>query len=176
MGIAIEEDESADLKRAEMYFAGAVKLEHDNPAYWVDYGSYLFKIGKSRAALRALRKAYAIDNTNSDIVGQVAETLRREGQDEEATKLLQASLFASHGADSIRRLWRSHQFALLHARQQQPDADLADLREVILPFRSAPTQGKYVDLGGRTIRIDPPETLKEPAARKPVPYKRPPKG
>src|SRR4029078_3984207 len=58
MGIAIEEDETADLKRAEMYFERAVELESDAAAYWVDFGSYLFKIAKTKDALRAIRKAY----------------------------------------------------------------------------------------------------------------------
>jgi len=177
MGIAIEEDDTADLKRAKMYFERAVDIESDNAAYWVDFGSYLFKIGQTKAALKAVRKAYALEPADADIIGEVAHILRREGHFQEATTKLRQSLFENHGAQVFRQLWQQHQFALIHAQQQEkkPKPFGCD-RPVILPFTPAPTSGKYREIGGKTIRFDPPEPMKEPTNKKPAPYKRPPKG
>src|SRR5437867_1285330 len=47
MGVAIDEDARTDRRRAEMYYARAVAIESDQPAWWADFGSYLFTIGKS---------------------------------------------------------------------------------------------------------------------------------
>jgi tetratricopeptide (TPR) repeat protein len=177
MGIAIEEDENADLKRAEKYFAEAVAIEPGNAAYWVDFASHLFKIGKSKQGLKAIRKAYDLATGDVDIVGDVAQVLRREGHETEATTKLRAALFASHGAAAFRQLWQQHQFALLHARQQEKVAkSRGNERPVILPFTPAPVQGKFVDLGGRTIRIDPAQSPDGPKKQEAAPYKRPPKG
>ena len=177
MAIAIEEDETADLKRAEQYFAQAVELEPESAAYWVDFGSYLFKIGKSKGALKAIRKAYALDPTDTDIVGEVASILRREGNYQEATTKLRAALFANHGAQAFRLLWQQHQFALIHAQQQEKKSKAFGYDQlVILPFTPAPSSGKYREIGGKTIRFDAPEPLKEPTNKTPTTYKRPPKG
>ena len=178
MAIAIEEDEAAQLKRAEMYFERAVELEPDNAAYWVDYGSYLFKIGNAKGGLKAIRKAYALDTSDADIVGQVAEVLRREEMYEEATTKLRAALFENHGAQSFRLLWQQHQFALIYSQQQKKRSSEMNSEDkaVLLPFAPAPSHGRFVELGGRTIRFDRPEPLKEPANNRPSPYRRPPKG
>ncbi len=176
MGIAIEEDEDTPLKRAEMYFEEAVKLEPDNAAYWIDFGSYLFKIGKVKNGLKAIRKAYNLASTDAEIVGEVAQVLRREGRYDEATTKLRAALFENHGAQAFRLLWQQHQFALIHARQQEKKSDMhGNDRPVFLPFKPAPTSGKYLEIGGKTIRFDQAEPLKEPVHQQPTPYKRPPK-
>jgi len=179
MAIAIEEDEDAELKDAEAYFDRAVELDPENSAYWVDFGSYLFKIGKAKEGLKAIRKAYNLDTTDVAIVGQVADILRREGHPQEATTKLRTSLFESHGAQAFRQLCQQHQFALIHSRQQEskPREMKLDERAVILPFTAAPTQGKFLELGGRTFRLDQAEPLDEPKnTNKPAPYRRPPKG
>jgi tetratricopeptide (TPR) repeat protein len=177
MGVAIEEDETADLKRAKMYFESAVQLEADNAAYWVDFGSYLFKIGETKNGLKAIRKAYALNPGDADIIGEVAQILRREGHFQEATAKLRQSLFENHGAQAFRQLWQQNQFALIHAQQQEKKAKPFGYdRPVVLPFTPAPTTGKYREIGGKTIRFDPPEPLKEPSNKQPTPYKLPPKG
>ena len=177
MGIAIEEDESAELQRAEMYFEKAVELEPESAAYWVDFGSYLFKVGKTKYALKAIRRAFAIDESDADIVGEVANILRREGHYQEATTKLRAALFANHGSQAFKQLWQQHQFALIHAQQQEKKAkELGYDRPVILPFTSRESSGKYREIGGKTIRFDQAEPLKEPTNKIPTPYKRPPKG
>ena len=177
MAIAIEEDESADRKRAEMYFARALKIEPNEPAYWVDFGSYLFKIGKSNQALTALRKAFALAMSDTDIVGEVAAILRREGHFDEATTRLRAALFHNHGAQAFRLLWQHHQFHLIRADQEKKRTQAnGNDKPVILPFVAGPRLGKYLELGKKTIRIDQAETLPEPKEQKPQPYRRPPKG
>ena len=178
MAIAIEEDEQADLKRAEIYFERAVQIEPENAATWVDFGSYLFKIGKEKQALRAIRKAYALETADADIVGQVAQVLRREGHGEEATAKLRAALFQNHGAARFRRLWQQHQFEMLHAQQQKKPcgAEIGD-RPVLLPFEGeTQPNGKYMELGEKTLRFDRAESFTGPSEQKPVPYRRPPKG
>lgn len=177
MAIAIEEDERADWKRAEMYFARAVQIEADNPAYWVDFGSYLFKMGKAKQGLAAIRKAFALATTDVDVVGEVAAILRREGYFDEATTKLRSALFHNHGAQRFRLLWQQHQFHLIRADQEkkQSRANGTD-RPVILPFVATPRHGKYLELGAKTIRIDQAEPLSEPKEKAPQPYRRPPKG
>lgn len=180
MALAIEEDSKANRKRAEMYYARAIDIEPDNAAYWVDFGNYLFTIDKAKEGLKAIRQAYALDTSDVDIVGQVAEVLRREDHCEEATTKLRAALFENHGSQSFRQLWQQHQFALIHRQQEtkrHPKAS-ASAKPVFLPFTPKPSQGKYVELGGKTIRIDQAEPLEEPKKRHPAPtpYKRPPKG
>jgi tetratricopeptide (TPR) repeat protein len=176
MAIAIEEDETADLKRAEMYFAKAVELDPEAAAYWVDFGSYLFKIAKTKDGLKAIRKAFTIDMADADIVGEVANILRREGHFQEATTKLRAALFANHGAQAFKLLWQQHQFALIHAQQEVKSKRRGHDEPVILQFTPQPTNGKYLEIGGKTIRFDQPEPLKEPAKKMPTPYRRPPKG
>jgi tetratricopeptide (TPR) repeat protein len=173
MAIAIEEDDDADRKRAEQYFARAVDLEPNDATYYVDFGSYLFTIGKAKEGLKLIRKGYTIGITDAEIVGRVAEVLRREGHGDEATTKLRAALFHNHGSARFRQLWQQHQFALIHARQQKPSAPVAE-RPVILPFVARPCQGKYVDLGGKLIRIDQAEPLDAPRKQDPLPFRRPP--
>ena len=175
MGIAIEEDSRADRKRAEMYFARAVQIESDNPAYWIDFGSYLFKVGKAKQALGAVRKAFALAMADADIVGEVADVLRREGHFEEAATRLRSALFHNHGAQRFQQLWQLHQFHVIQQHQKSNHAEGID-QPVILPFEATPRQGKYLDLGARTIRIDQAEPLAEPKGKTPQPHRRPQKG
>ena len=53
--------------------------------------------------------------------------------------------------------------------------DIALVKGFDLPFVAAPSQGKFVDLGGKTLRIDQAETLSEPKKTESVPFRRPPK-
>lgn len=177
MAIALTEDEDADLARAEAYFARAVEFDPDTAAYWVDFGSYLFKIGKTKDALRAIRKAYAIDVKDIAIVGEVAEVLRREGHCAEATTKLRAALFANSGDQRFRQLWQQHQFALIFIEQDRTRRGLNAKpgKPVILPFKLEPTQAMYQAIGGKTIRIDQAEELREPTNKRPLPFRRPPK-
>jgi tetratricopeptide (TPR) repeat protein len=177
MAIAIEEDIQADRDRALMYYARAVELEADEPTYWVDFGSYLFTVGKTREALKAVRKAYTLGITDPEIVGQVAEVLRRENHSEEATAKVRAALFHNHGAAHFHRLWQQHQFALIHAIQMKKSAGAGrNEKPVFLPFvAAAPRQGKYVQLGAKMFRIDQAEPAREPKKKEPLPYRRPPK-
>ena len=176
MAIAIEEDATTDRKRAQMYFERAIQIEPDNAGYWVDFGSYLFTLDKVKDALKAIRKAYALASGDVETIGRVAEVLRREGYLEEATTKLRAALFENHGAAAFRQLWQQHQFAMIHAQQQEKREKSANAKPMILKFTPAPTQGKYLELGGKTIRIDQAEAQTGPTEKKPVPYKRPPKG
>ena len=177
MGIAIEEDERADRKRAEMYFERAIQIEADNPDYRIEFGSYLFKIGKEKQALAQIRKAFALAMTDADIVGEAAAILRREGHFDEAATKLRAALFHNHGSQQFRRLWQLHQFHTIRANQQKKrtGADATDA-PVILPFVADRRLGKYLDLGAKTIRIDKAEPLNTPKEKTPQPYRRPPKG
>jgi tetratricopeptide (TPR) repeat protein len=177
MAIAISEDETTDLKRAEMYFARAVKIEASEPSYWVDFGSYLFKVGKEKQALAALRKAFTVAMSDGDIVGEVAAILRREGHFDEATTKLRAALFHNHGTQKFRLLWQQHQFHLIRADQEakRSKKDGTD-KPVILPFVAGPRSGKFLELGKKTIRIDQAESLPEPKDQKPAPRRRPQKG
>ncbi len=176
MAVAIEEDAQADRERARMYYGRAVELEADEPTYWVDFGSYLFTLGKTKEALKALRKAYTLGITDPEIVGQVAQVLRREDHSEEATAKVRAALFHNHGAAPFHLLWQQHQFALIHAKQMKKSAAARrNERPVFLPFVAAPQQGKYVQLGAKTIRIDQAEPAREPRKKEPLPCRRPPK-
>jgi tetratricopeptide (TPR) repeat protein len=174
MAVAIEEDERADRGRAELYYSRAIELEPKQAVYHVDFGSYLFKVGKTRQGLAEIRKAYTLGIADAEVVGQVAEVLRREGQYEEATSKLRAALFHNHGVAEFRRVWQQHQFAMIHELQSRPARNRYE-RPVILPFVGAPTQGKYLSIGGKTIRIDQPQPLDEPRKQEPQPYRRPPK-
>jgi hypothetical protein len=159
-----------------MYYARAVELEADEPTYWVDFGSYLFTIGKTKEALKAVRKAYTLGIANPEIVGQVAEVLRREDHSDEATAKVRAALFHNHGAAEFRRLWQQHQFALVHAKQMKKSVSArGNEKPTFLPFVAPPPQGKYVQLGAKTIRIDQAEPAREPKKKDPLPYRRPPK-
>jgi tetratricopeptide (TPR) repeat protein len=175
MAAAIEEDDYADRKRAEMYYERALQIEPDNAWYWIDFANYLFKLDRVTEGLKAVRKAHALGEDDVDILGQVAEVLRREGYAEEATTKLRASLFAHHGSAAFRQLWQRHQFALIHDDQRTRRA-MHNGQPVILRFQPAPSQGKYQNLGGKTIRMDRAEKLVGPTEQKPLPYKRPPKG
>jgi tetratricopeptide (TPR) repeat protein len=178
MGLAIDEDDFADRRRAAMYYARATELEPSEPTYWADFGSYLFTIGKPKEALKATRRAFTVGIANAEIVGQVAEVLRREDLHEEATSKLRAALFHNHGAQAFRQLWHRHQYQMIYAEQQRKRRLASGLPDhpVLLPFVPAPSQGKYVELGEKTIRIDQAQTLTGPKEPKPLPYRRPPKG
>ena len=178
MAVAIDLDNFADRKRAAMYYARATELEPNEPTYWADFGSYLFTIGKPKEALKATRRAFSVGITNAAIVGQVAEVLRREDMHEEATSKLRAALFHNHGAQAFRQLWHRHQYQMIYAEQQRKRrlaSGVAD-HPVLLPFVPAPSQGKFIELGAQTIRIDQAEALSGPKEPRPMPYRRPPKG
>jgi tetratricopeptide (TPR) repeat protein len=177
MGVAIEEDETADHKRAEMYYGRAVELEPTEPTYLIDFASYLFTIGKDKAALRHLRKAYSSRVSDAEVVARVADILRRQGHAPEATTKLRAALFHNHGAAAFRQIWQQHQFALAHDRQQKqaPGGRQSDNAPILLPFTANERHGKYLELGAKTIRIDQAETLNPPQKREPQPHRKPPK-
>lgn len=176
MAVALSEDEEADRERADMYYARAIELEPEQPAYCADYGSYLFTLGRTKDALKSIRKAYALGVTDVEIVGQVAEVLRREDCAEEATTKLRAALFHNHGSAGFRQLWQQHQFAMIREYQNEKAAPVgADRGPVILKFVAQPSQGKYMELGGKTIRIDQAEPLNEPKKKQPAPHRRPPR-
>jgi tetratricopeptide (TPR) repeat protein len=178
MAIAIEEDDEADLKRAEMYYAQAVELEADNATYWADYATYLCRIGNRQTGLKAIRKAYMLGITAADVVGQVAEVLRQEGCFEEASTKLRAALFRNRGDERFRRIWQHHQFQKLHEEQQQSQRAATGRKKgpVILPFAPLPQTGKFVELGGKTLRLDRAEPQRGPRSPLPLPFRRPPKG
>lgn len=176
MGVALIEDSRADRKRAEAYFARAVQIEPDNAAYWIEFGSYLFTIGKKKKALAALGKAFALAAGDADIVGELAEILRREGHFEEATTKLRQAFFQNRGNQRFRQLWQLHQFHLIREEQRQKRDAGQNAEPVILPFTPTPRQGKFLELGAKTIRIDQPEPLGEPREKTPAPYRRPQKG
>lgn len=180
MARAIEEDAEADISRAHMYYARAVELDREQPTYWVDFGSFLFTQGKKRPALQAIRKGFALGIHDAAIVSRVAEVLRREGRLDEATAMLRQALFANHGAQAMKQAMQTHQFQMIYLRQEE-EREARDLKvdsPRVLPFEPKPTEGKYVELGGKTIRIDQAEPTKEPQqkAETPTIYKRPQKG
>jgi len=177
MAIALTEDDDADQTRAEAYFARAVEFDADEPAYWIDYGSYLFKLGKTKTGLHAIRKAYALAVKNVAIVGQVAEVLRREGYYEEAATKLRSALFENSGDQRFRQLWQQHQFEMIFIEQDRKrrGLDMTPDKPVILAFPTEPRQPKYQAIGGKTIRIDDAEDLREPTNKRPLPFRRPPK-
>ena len=174
MALAIDEDPQAQKGRAEMYYTRAVELEPSEPAYWADLGSYLFALGKTRPALKAIRKAFTLGISDAEIVGQVAEVLRREELFEEATTRLRAALFHNHGAQAFRQLWQHHQWHLIRAEQRAEKQHEGP--PVMLPFVPQKSQGKYAELGGKTIRIDDAHAPSAPKTRQPTSYRRPPKG
>jgi tetratricopeptide (TPR) repeat protein len=177
MAIALVEDEGADFARAEAHFARAVEFDPDEAAYWLDYGSYLFKICKNKDGLRAIRKAYALDVKNIAIVSQVAEVLRREGFYEEATTKLRAALFENSGDQRFRQLWQQHQFEMIFIEQDHAarGLDKTPGKPVILPFKLEPRLERFQSIGGKTIRIDQAQERREPTNKRPLPFRRPPK-
>ncbi|MBI2807597.1 MAG: hypothetical protein HYX68_21665 [Planctomycetes bacterium] len=177
MAIAIEEDTDADLARAEMYYSRAVQLAPELAHYWCDYGAYLMRIEKKKEGLKAIRKAYALAITDPEIVGRIAEVLRQENLMDEATTKLRAALFHNHGVAAFKQLWQQHQFARIHADQQEAKTAPVNAEEspIFLPFVRPETTGKFVELGEKTIRIDKPEKVNEPKTKQPIPFKRPPR-
>ncbi len=178
MALAIEEDGEADFDRAETYYARAVELEPKDAFYWADYGSYLFTLGKAKAGLKATRKAHALGRNEAELVGHVAAVLRREEHYEEAAAILRAALFENHGDARFRQLWQEHQHHMIYVEQERKrqTAPAKPGKPVILPFKPASRDQKYMNLGGKTIRIDQAQPLKEPQDKQPQQYKRPPKG
>ncbi len=184
MAVAIEEDDDADLKRAEMYYARAVELEPDNAWYWADYGSFLLRAGKRAPGLTAIRKAYALGIDDAELVAVVADSLRLEERFDEAGTKLRATLFRNHGDHRFRQLWQHHQFQRVRHEQEMKRAKSngGNKGPVVLPFIAAKSTGKYADLGGKTIRIDQAEPVSDPKTHceretpSKLPYRRPPKG
>ncbi|MBI3821855.1 MAG: hypothetical protein HY289_04140 [Planctomycetes bacterium] len=172
MGIAIDEDETADRNRAEMYYSRAVEMEPSDTTYLLDFAAYLFTMDRSQDAMKLVRKAYKFGIADAEVIDRVADLLRREGHVQEATAKVRAALFHNHGAAPFRALWQRHQFALIHASQQMPTADA---EPTFLPFVAAETHGKYLELGAKTFRIDQAEPLGEPTKKTPAPFRRPPK-
>ena len=178
MAIAIEEDEEADVNRAETYYARAVELEADHPHYWADYGSYLLRAGKRSTGLGAIRKAYALGIEDPEIVGQVVEELRLADLFDEARTKLRATFFRNHGNQRFRELWQHHQFLTVCHEQEvkQQTATGKKKGPVLLPFVAAASTGKYVELGRKTIRIDEAQPVSEPKSPCRLPFQSPPKG
>ena len=174
MAVAIDDDESADRTRAEMYYSRALELDANDTTYLLDFASYLFKVGKETNALNLLRKAYRIGIADAEVVGRVAELLRREGHVDEAGAKIRAALFHNHGVAEFRRVWQQHQFAVIYGQQQQGKPSGSEA-PVFLPFKAAPSRGKYLELGDKTIRIDQAQPLEQPRKQGPLPTRRPPK-
>lgn len=173
MAVAIDEDETADRARAEMYYTRAIELEPSDTTYLTDFAAYLFTIGKDKQALKHLRKAYTLGIAEAEVVGRVADILCREERHDEATAKVRAALFHNHGTPPFRALWQKHQFALIHHRQQHAHRT-EPAACVILPFVPTASHGRFVELGAKTFRIDQAEPLGEPTKNEPVPFRRPP--
>jgi hypothetical protein len=113
-----------------------------------------------------------------DIVGQVADLLRQEDRFEEATSKLRAALFRNRGDERFQQLWQQHQFQMIREQQGAARGEKSGRNKgpVILPFMAAESSGKYVELGDRTLRLDPPQPLTKPRSPLPLPFRRPPHG
>jgi predicted Zn-dependent protease len=162
---ATEADPAVRPERARTHYLRALELAPENAHYWIEYAVYLLTIGIEQRGLKALRRAYALAGDNADIVGRVAATLREEGLEDEARSKLIAALLAHPRDRRFRALWQEHQFQSLYTQQQeqrQPAPTSVRQGPAILPFRAAPTTGRFASLGKRTLRFDPPAPIAEP--------------
>lgn len=175
MAVAIDEDEEADRARAEMYYRQAVELDPAGALYWLDFANYSFKQGNAKQGLKALRKAAANAEGDADLLGDIAKMLRREGHVDEAARLVRKALFESHGAPELHALWQQHQIDVMRLSQQKEQPTYDDAAPVILPFAGERPTGRYLEMGGKTFRIDQAQPLDEPKTTLPIPAHKPPK-
>jgi tetratricopeptide (TPR) repeat protein len=175
LALAIEADPEARPERARVHYLRALQLDGKNASYWLDYAFYLLTLEERKRGLRALRRAYALAGSDPDVIGRVAEGLRQEGlHDEARTKLLNA-LFEHPRDRRFRALWQQHQFQMLYEQQQKQRRErtaAAIAAPVLIPFVEQEGSGKYAELGGKTIRLDPPAPMRTPRGQK-LPYRRP---
>lgn len=163
MAVAIEEDEDCDQARAEGYYRRALAHDPDNAEILCDYAHYALHQGRSRRAVVALQRVAALAPDNPDLLGRVAQGLRRAHKADEARQLLRAALFRNPHDRRFRELWATHQFDMLHEAQQPAQPNGATVRgtePVILrlPRRRKKTQS----FAGKTIRTDDASELRGP--------------
>ncbi len=176
LALAIEADPEARPERARGHYLRALQLDAKNAAYWLDYAFFLLTLGDRKQGLRALRRAYVLAGDDPDVVGRVAEGLRQEGLWDEARTKLVSALFAHPRDRRFRALWELHQFQMLYERQQQQRRErtaAAIAAPVLLPFEPTSSPGKYVALGGKTIRLYPPAPRREPKSAQRLPRRSP---
>jgi tetratricopeptide (TPR) repeat protein len=163
MALAIEEDEDCDQSRAEGYYRRCLAIDPDNAECLCDYAQYSLNRGLARKALTALRHVAALANDDPDLLGRVAQGLRRANKSDEAKQLLRAALFRNPHDRRFRELWTAHQFDLLHAAQRPTRAQAsAETQGVPVILRFPRRRRKVQDVAGKTIRTDDASEFRGP--------------
>jgi tetratricopeptide (TPR) repeat protein len=176
MALAIEADPDVQPERARASYALALSLEPGNAVYWLEYAFHLLTIEDQKAGVAALRRAYALASDDPAIVGRVAAGLRQEGLVDEARSKLLSALFSHTRDRRFRALWQQHQFELLCAKQEEQRRQrtaAAIGAPVALPLQGAGGDGRYAELGARTLRLDRPGRLGKPKGTRRQPQQRP---
>jgi predicted Zn-dependent protease len=163
MAVAVEDDESADSKRAGRHYRRALALDPRNPVYLCDFGVYLLDQGQTSAGLKRLRAAMAEAPDDPDIVRALAQALRENGETLEAERIVRLALFRNSRDHRFKALMEKHQFQVLHDRQHAPcKSSSAEESPVFLPFvRHKKETGRHA-VGHKVVRIDGPSSLPGP--------------
>jgi len=176
MACWIEADSDAAIERAGRHYRRAVRCDSENAEYWADYGDFLLDGGRTAAGRKALRRAARLAMSDPDVIGRVAESLRRSDLWDEARNLLRRAMFQSSQDRRFRALWQQHQFAQLHQEQQaRAESAIPSVRTVprLLPFlRNVPASPRQV-VDGKVIRLDAAaDTIPPPKDRHRAPRNR----
>jgi Tfp pilus assembly protein PilF len=139
MATALVGDERGDLHRAAEHYRKSLQAEPNQPACLAEFGRLALRLGQVEEGLNALRRAAALAPDDPDVIGPVAECLRREGWEDEARSVLRAALFRNARDGRFRKLWQDFQYHLLRleqeaARRAEALRNQQEAEPVILPF------------------------------------------
>jgi Flp pilus assembly protein TadD len=162
---ALHHDDEADPFRAVRYYRQALRLDPDQPRWWIDFGRLLIQIGKPGKGVVALKKALSLDADNPVIVARLVEGLCLADRPGQARRVLRDARFRHPRDARFRKLWNDFQFRQVSESQFEPTVAP---EPVILPFvRRAALPAAPVAEGddasrGRIVRLD--------QASKPAPH------
>jgi tetratricopeptide (TPR) repeat protein len=168
MACWIEDDAEAPPERAGRYYRKALRAEPRNAEIWADYGAYLVAAGKQSAGRTALLRAARLAGSDTDLLSQVAGSLRKGGHWEDAQGLLRQARFAHPHDRRFIALEQQHQFAQLCADQQARPKAVAvrNNRPMLLPFVRRETETSSHEVDGKIIRMDPAAESDVPAPKR----------
>src|SRR6476646_7382889 len=102
---ALHHDDEADPFRAVRYYRQALRLDPDQPRWWLDFGKLLLQIGKPGKGVAALKKALSLDGDNPVVIARLVEGLCLADRAGDARKVLRAARFRNPRDLRFRKLW-----------------------------------------------------------------------
>jgi Flp pilus assembly protein TadD len=162
-------DERGSAETAYEHYRRSLEIDPTQADCLSDLGLLALRLGDNEEGLQALRHAVELAPDDPEIVGNLAEGLRRSGRTEEARLTLRAALFRNSRSGAFHRLWNDFRFrqvcAAEEAARQRGEGAEETEEPVLLPFQTLNHRAALGCTDRKRQRGDRPSCLPPPHGR-----------